>query len=595
MGESSRRRLQLIAALLGLAALFIIATLINMQVFKHQFYKEWGEDVRSKAIPINTPPRGTITDRNGHVLAGNAVAYTLQASPREIPESQVITAAIQLGEILARPSSEIEPYLRWTGDPDFFENWPQRNLNEDEEEDRAPWIRIEKYLSKEVGEQINDLQLPGISLKPIWERRYPEGELASHLLGFRAVEDETGFYGVEGFYDSFLRSTSITPEIRVDPQQRPVPWEVTNVELPEAGGSLVLTIDRTIQAIVEAELENSIEAYQAEGGTIIVMNPQTFEILASASRPTYNPAQTAGVDDPKRFVDPAIGDTYEPGSVFKPLTVAAALDSGVVTEETTFVDNGVFEVGGHEIRNALDQTYGEQTITDILIHSINTGAAWLSTQMGTDTFYSYVQAFGIGDLTEVDLEGEVVGELPLPGDYDEWYDSNLGTNSFGQGLTVTPLQMITAIATIANDGTRLKPYVVVKKIEGDGDVLVSEPQVEAQVVSPQTARTVTEMLVRTVDEGVTQAQVEGYRIAGKSGTAEIPVPGGYIEEGTIASFVGYGPIPDPEVVILVKLDRPQTSRWGGDTAARSFRRLAQQLFTILGIPPSGTGVAEANR
>jgi cell division protein FtsI/penicillin-binding protein 2 len=350
-----------------------------------------------------------------------------------------------------------------------------------------------------------------------------------------------------------------------------------------------------VQALVEQELVRSVHEYQAEGGTIIVMDPRTFEILALASLPNYDPGRYGEfyVLDPPPFDDPAVSQQYEPGSVFKVLTVAAALDLGMVTPETTYYDQGWIEVGGATIANSSDHGKQTYTVSDVLIHSLNVGAAWISTQMGPDLFYRYVLAFGIGRPTEVDLAGEATGQLWLPDDFEHWHDSNLGTNSFGQGLAVTPLQMITAVATVANDGARLRPHIVSRRITADGAVSTFRPVIEAQVISPQTARTVAEMMVRTVEEGVPDAQVAGYRVAGKTGTAQIPIPGGYDRNATIVSFVGFGPVPDPQLIILVKLDRPKTSSWASDTAVPSFQRLATRLFLVLGIPPNGMQVAEA--
>jgi cell division protein FtsI/penicillin-binding protein 2 len=326
------------------------------------------------------------------------------------------------------------------------------------------------------------------------------------------------------------------------------------------------------------------------------MDPRTFGLLAVASFPSYDPERYIDyvqMDRPP-FEDPALSKQYEPGSVFKVLIVAAAIDAGLVSPDTVYNDQGWIEVGGRVIQNATRRAYGQQTVTGLLVKSLNVGAAWLSTQMGPDVLYRYLQAFGIGRLTGVDLASEVPGQLWLPGDLEHWHDSNLGTNSFGQGLAVTPMQMIAAIATVANDGTRLRPHIAARRVSHDGTVYRYEPVTEAQVVSPATARLVTEMMVQVVDEGVPKAQVPGYRVAGKTGTAEIPIPGGYDPEGTIASFVGFGPVPNPKIVILVRLDRPQTSPWGSQTAAPSFQRLASKLFVVLGIPPQGEYLAEAH-
>jgi cell division protein FtsI/penicillin-binding protein 2 len=241
----------------------------------------------------------------------------------------------------------------------------------------------------------------------------------------------------------------------------------------------------------------------------------------------------------------------------------------------------------------MNKVYGDQTVTDILIESLNVGAAWLSTTMGRDVFYQYLQDFGIGQVTNVDLAGEVAGQLWFPQDIEHWHPSNLGTNAFGQGVAVTPLQMVAAVATVANDGARMRPHIVGRRSASDGTVSVFTPVMEKQVISSETAETLTEILVRVVEEGATEAQVDGYRVAGKTGTAQIPIPGGYDPEGTIATFIGYGPVPDPELVVLVKLDRPQSSEWASRTAAPTFSQLTARLFTVLGIPPQrGEMVAE---
>jgi cell division protein FtsI/penicillin-binding protein 2 len=570
MAEGPRRRLRLVSTLLIGLVLVIVAQLVQVQIVDHRFYKEWAREQRERPIAVANPPRGTIRDRNGHLLAGNAVMYSVEADTAYVVD--VAAAAADLGLLLHVPAAHIEQLLRG----------------------ESPWVQIASPVSKEIGEQVAALGLAGVTVRPLWVREYPESRLASHVLGFCNAEG-AGFYGVEGFHDALLQPQQVEREGPVDPASEQIPWTVAPVVLPQPGSELVLTLDRTVQALVEEELARSVQEYQAEGGTIIVMDPRTFEILALASLPSYDPGRYNdfyGVD-PLPFEDPAVSQQYEPGSVFKVLTVAAALDAGLVTPETTYHDQGWIEVGGLVVENASRRAYGDQTVADILIYSLNVGTAWLSAQMGPGVFYRYVQAFGIGRPTGVDLAGEVVGQLLLPEDYERWHDSNLGTNSFGQGLAVTPLQMIVAIATVANDGTRLRPHIVARRIAPDGALSTSQPVIEAQAVAPQTARTLMEMMVRVVEEGVPQAKVDGYRIAGKTGTAQIPIPGGYDKEGTIASFVGFGPVPDPQLIILVKLDRPKTSPWGSETAARTFRRLAARLFVILGIPPGGVRVAEA--
>lgn len=575
MAEGPRRRLQLVSVLLVGLVILLVVQLAQVQIVNHTFYKDWGEEQRKRPIVIASPPRGVIRDRNGHLLAGNVVKYSVEADTAYVVDAPGV--AMALGPLLHMPAAQIEQWLR----------------------SDALWVPIASLVSKEVGEQIIAMGLRGISVKPLWERAYPEGRLASHVLGFCNAEGR-GFYGIEGFHDGLLQPKRIEWEGPVDPASEQIPWTVAPVVLPQAGAELILTLDRTVQALVEDELARSVQEYQAVGGTIIVMDPRTFEILALASLPNYDPGRYSEfyVFDPPPFDDPAVSQQYEPGSVFKVLTMAAALDAGLVTPETTYYDPGWIEVGGAQIANSSPHANREYTMNEVLIYSLNVGAAWLSTQMGPELFYRYVLAFGIGRPTEVDLAGEAAGQLWLPDDFEHWHDSNLGTNSFGQGLAVTPLQMITAVATVANDGARLRPHIVAQRIApddiaSDGTISTFCPTVEAQVISPRTARTLAEMMARAVDEGVPHARVPGYRIAGKTGTAQIPVPGGYDRNATIVSFVGFGPVPDPQLIILVKLDRPKTSSWASDTAVPAFQRLAARLFVVLGIPPSGMQLAEA--
>ena len=576
MAEGPRRRLRLVSTLLIGLVLVIVAQLVQVQIVDHHLYAEIARGQQERSIVISEPPRGSIRDRNGDLLAGSAVMYSVEAAPPHVKDREAVGVA--LGSLLHVPAAHIERLLN----------------SRDENGQDSQWLQIASPVSKEVGEQIAALELTGITVRPLWVREYPEGTLAAHVLGF-CTGEMMGFYGIEGFYDERLQPERVEWIGPLDSANEQIPWAAVPVVLPQPGTDLVLTLDRTVQTLVEEELTRSVQKYQAEGGTIIVMDPRTFELLALASLPSYDPGRYIDFFDhaPLPFEDPAVSQQYEPGSVFKVLTVAAALDAGLVTPDTTYYDEGRIEVGGQVIVNASRQAYGEQTVAGILIESLNVGTAWLSTQLGANAFYRYLQAFGIGQLTEVDLAGEVSGQLWLPGDFEHWYDSNLGTNSFGQGLAVTPLQMIVAVATVANEGTRLRPHIVAQRIGPDGTVSTFQPVVEAQAITPHTAGVLTEMMVRVVEEGVTQARVEGYRIAGKTGTAQIPIPGGYDKEGTIVSFVGFGPVPDPELIILIKLDRPKTSSWGSETAARTFQRLAAQLFLVLGIPPDGTEVAEA--
>jgi cell division protein FtsI (penicillin-binding protein 3) len=303
-----------------------------------------------------------------------------------------------------------------------------------------------------------------------------------------------------------------------------------------------------------------------------------------AAQPNYDPNHYWNVLDTRLFVNPAISSQYEPGSVFKVLTAAVALENGLVSPDTVFYDEGQIEVGGQVVLNASRQAYGYVTLTEVLIHSLNVEMARISTLMGPEVFYRGIRAFGIDHRTGVDLAGEVVGELRVPGGW-QWHESDLATNAFGQGLAVTPLQMISAVAAIANEGVLMQPYVVAEKIYPDGRVEQAQPAPIGYAISAETAHTVAEMMAQTVEQGIQRAQVPNYRIAGKTGTAQMWTPLGYDEQKTIASFVGFAPVDDPQVIVLVRLDKPTSSEWGAQTAAPTFSRLAKRLFILLQIPP----------
>ncbi len=562
MADHARRRLGLVVVLLVALVAVLVVRLVSVQIVQGAAYRQAGLDEREHTIRLPEPPRGCIRDRNGLLLAGNRVQYAIEASPIHIPD--VGDAAERLAEILETSPEPISATLS-AG---------------------RQGVVLEREATQEQGEAVEQLRISGLSARLWWARVYPQRELTAHVLGFVSRGGE-GFYGLEGFYDGDLQPVPVEWTGETDPMVRePLPFEEGNVGIPLPGVDLELTLDLGVQAVAHEELARGLAEFGAEQGLVIVMDPRSGAILAMVSLPSYDPHRyTEYLEQDWLFVNPAVSFQYEPGSVFKIVTMAAALDSGMVTPDTTYVDNGAIEVGGVLVRNWDRQAYGVQDMRGLMAHSLNVGAAWLGVQMGPDVFYHYVRAFGFSSLSGIDLQGEASGRLRIAGDLD-WHDSDLGTNSYGQGLAVTPLQMISAVAAVANDGQLMVPYLVSRRVLPDGTVLHHQPMVRGQPISPQTAATLTEMLVYVVDEGVPLAQVPGYRLAGKTGTAQIPVPGGYDPVNTIASFVGYGPADDPQLVILVRLDRPRTSRWGSQTAAVVFSRLAARLLPLLDIPPA---------
>jgi len=554
--EKPRWRLFFLSAVVIGIVLLLIGQLVRWQVVEHERFLEVAAAEHRQAR-ILIPRRGVIVDRNGRPLAMNVVTYDVSAAPNLISDPYLV--ADRLWPLLGRPRDEL------------INLFSQDVL----------YVPLGQDVPMTVGETIMGWGFGGITVEPSPHRFYPEGSLAAHVLGLVNAAGR-GYYGVEGFYNDLVEGEEGVLHGERDPWGEIIPIGESQWQPPREGRGLVLTIDRDIQFMVEQELAAAVERYQAQGGTIIVMNPNTGAILALASYPTYNPNTFYEVEDEHLFTDPASGDHYEPGSVFKVITLAAGLDAGIITPDTPFFDSGAIEVGGQVIRNWDKRSHGNVTMSDVLILSLNTGAAHVSTSLGAERFYAYVRRFGFGLKTEVELAGEVPGSVRVPGD-PEWHESDLGTNAFGQGLAVTPLQMITAVSAIANHGLLPRPYVVAQIVDQE-QVITTRPYLR-QAVSPETAQEMTEMMVAVVERGAKLAAVPGYRIAGKTGTSQMPIPGGYDEKSTIASFVGFGPADDPQFIVLVKIVKPTTSPWGAEVAAPVFKRIAEQLFLMMGIPP----------
>lgn len=562
--QRSHRRLVVLAAVFFAFSLILVGRIIYWQVVRRQELLELAEleHYQTRVIP---PQRGAILDRTGSLLATDIFQYEIFATPRDVLDPR--WAAEQLAPLLERPPETLWALL--------------------DREDLS--VTLAKQIPLNVGEKIASRGLPGVGAIPLPQRIHPEKELACHLLGFVGAEGD-GFYGLEEYYDDILQGEPGSRGGERDPSGLQMIAGYGSYVPAQEGPTLVLTLDRTIQGLVEEDLEKAIEEYGAQGGTIIVMDPWTGAILAMASYPRYDPNRFFETSE-ELFVNPAISEVHEPGSVFKPVTIGAALDTGEVTPETTYNDTGSILVGGQVIANWDWGARGETTVSELLRYSLNVGAATMSTRLGAEKFYRYVRRFGFGEPTGVDLAGEVSGIVKTPGDA-QWHESDLGTNSFGQGISVTPLQMINAMAAIANGGLLMKPYIVQRIIREDSVVEI-EPVVRRRVISPETARQLTQILVEGVKRGVAElAYVEGYSLAAKTGTAQIPIPGGYDPTWTIASVVGWAPADDPRFIILVKIDKPQAAPWGAVVAAPVFKSLAQQLFDYLGIPPDEVRLAK---
>lgn len=550
MNDSQLRRMWAIIIGLGFASVIIVGRLIAFQVVQGAHWKELGEETQRVSV-VARPDRGIIYDSNGAVLAGNSADYQIGASPALITQAEEMATA--LAPILQKPRYEVLALLQAD----------------------TPYVMLEGRVASDVADAIRELPYRGLQIDPLPRRIYPQGDLLCHVLGYVDF-DGIGGAGLEGYYQSELAGQAASDVRSISPltPQRSV--------IAREGADLVLTIDRSVQYMVEQHLERAISTYGAQSGTIIVMNPKTGAILAMANHPCYSPYEF--YDAPEGLlVNPAVNQQYEPGSVMKVVTMAAALDSGTVTPQSTYVDSGALVVGGHVTHNWDRSAPGTVDMTTLLARSLNVGAATIATWMGPETYYTYMERFGFGRPTGIDLMSEAAGTMHLPGSA-YWAESFIATNSYGQGIAVTPLQMISSVSAIANGGRLMQPHVV-KEIHSNDRVFQHEPSVSSQPISPTTAQELNTMAVAAVSREVNSAQVEDYTVAGKTGTAEIPENGVYLSDATIGSFIGWLPADDPEMVVLVKLDRTTASPWGSMTAAPTFSELVRELVVLLNVPP----------
>ncbi|HZM22368.1 MAG TPA: penicillin-binding protein 2 [Anaerolineales bacterium] len=553
---------------LAIAAVAVIVQMVRIQSSEQaQIFLSQGDRYAGEFHMIY-PERGEIYDRHGHLLAGNRTVYEVGVSLSEMgnPEAMARILSSYLGLTFE------EVYDKLTNSPETWE-----------------YIVVQDYVGAETVtslqalmhqfDETNDQRLSGLGFKPHFQRSYPETALASNVLGF-VTRDGRGYFGIEEKYNDLLAGNPVQVWVPRDPNKA--------LEIPRVpnGTTLVLTLHRDLQASVESILDDALFEYGAENGTIIVMDPRNGEILAMAATPRMNLNDYGNYfslyDNGSQY-NRSIGMAYEPGSVLKVLTMAAALDTGTVRPDTEFIDTGSIQVGGITIQNWNRDAWGQQNMLGCLQHSLNVCLAWVSSQMGSQTFYGYMERFGLGHPTGIDLAGEAMGRLKVPGDTD-WYPVDLGTNAFGQGVSVTPLQMLMAVTAIANDGRMVTPHVLYSMVR-DGHQYNVPSQYAGSPISAETAHTLSEMLALSLEEESSQALLAGYRLAGKTGTAQIPTDFGYDAFHTNVSFVGWGPVDDPQFMIYIWLQKPSASIWSSETTAPVFSKVAEQTVIQLNIPP----------
>lgn len=547
--------------LLTLIAVFLFLALI-LRLFWVQIV--WGGELRREAEQIQTrtvtlqPQRGNIYDRNHHLLVTSVPCYTVYANPVLIKDPAAV-------------AGKIAPLLKIKAGDLIKELGDRKNFC---------WLKY--HVSYSTGEKIRRMNLTGIGLVNSSQRAYPQGDLAAALLGFTG-NDNQGLVGVEKSYNRQLTGTPGKMTFQIDATgQKLLPGSriITPVK---PGEQLVLSLDETIQFYVERELQKIVSAYQPKQALILVMNPGTGGVLAMGSTPGFDPAHWQSYPSSVWEENPATFFTYEPGSVFKLFVTAAALGSGAVQPGDYFNDPGYIKIQGRTIRDAERKDFGPVTFAKGLADSLNVVFSQVVQRVGAQNLYKYIHAFGFGAPSGIDLPGDSPGVI-IP--EKNVTPLNLAEMSFGQSISVTPIQLLTAACAIANGGRLIKPHVVRAVEDASGKTVHTiQPRVKRQVISPALAREITGLMERVVQEGTGQnAAVNGYSVAGKTGTAQIPGPGGYLPGKFISSFIGFAPADNPRVAVLVIVNEPHNQYYGGTVAAPVFSDLTGKILRYWDVP-----------
>ncbi|MDO9231421.1 MAG: penicillin-binding protein 2 [bacterium] len=563
----SDSRIYILFLLISLFALSIIFRLYNLQILSLDYYRGLSEGQHSIFSNL-IPERGEIflKDKDGdYPVAVNKSTKLAFAVPREMNDSKNVAEV--LSKTLGLDEAELKEKLG--KEDDMYEVLKHR-------------------LSEEEIANLNNLKLDGVHLSDESFRYYPGGELASQVLGFVGWRGETfgGRYGVENYFDKELIGQEGKLFQNKDNAGRWIPTGKKELTSAQNGDDLVLTIDRIIQYQTEKILKSAVEKFEADRGAIIVMDPPTGKILALASYPYFDPNNYQN-EDLEKFRNIAVSDAYESGSVFKTFTLASAIDDGKISPETTYTDTGAVKEAGYTMRNSDLKAYGLQTMTQVLEKSLNTGVIYAEKLLGNANFSDYVERFGFGETTGIDLPGEGAGNIANL--KNKKADINFFTASFGQGISVTPIQLVSAYNAIANGGTLMKPQIVDRIIHSDGSFEEVAPQEVRKVISQSTANQVSQMLESVVLVGHgKRAGVPGYKVGGKTGTAQVASTEkkGYEEGKNIGSFAGFAPLDNPQFTILVRMDDPKAVEWAESSAAPTFGELMKFLLDYKNIKPT---------
>lgn len=564
----SDQRIYFLVALVFLMGFIILARLFILQIGNYSKFSAMAEE-QHKGHSELVAKRGEIYLKSGdgrYPLAVNREYMMVFLEPKLVEERDRVIS--ELSYILGMERGQIENKL---SDPeDMYEI-------------------VKKRISEDEVNRIRDLKLKGVRLMPEIYRYYPGEELASQIIGFVGSDGEKqiGRYGLEAYWEEELKGKNGSLSQERDSAGRWISISDREMVPPEDGVDLVLTIDETVQYEIEKILKATMEKHQADGGSILVQEPETGKILAMANYPNFNPNEFNKVEDMNAFLNSAISSTYESGSVFKTFTLASGIDAGVISPNTTYVDTGVISEAGYNIKNSDGKAYGEQTMTQVLEASLNTGVIFVEKLLGNARFKDYILKFGFGEKTGINLPGELAGNITNLKNLKSHIQ--FFTASYGQGLTVTPLQVLNAYSAIGNGGNLMKPQIIEKIIYSDGTEKTIEPEIIRPVIKKETSEQVKNMLESMVVNGHgKRAAVPGYRVGGKTGTAQVAKKDsvGYEDGVTIGSFAGLAPLEKPRFAVIVKIDNPKDVLWAESSAAPAFGEVMRFLLTYYNVEPS---------
>jgi len=574
--REQQKRIRFVLGFLVIFAFVIVGRLFWLQVIKHNYYlkvasvQHWARDI----IPAK---RGKIYVKdkmspNGlYSLADNQTLYLVSVSPEEMYE---LTKDDEKVDKKGETADKLSPFVGM--EPPKLKEIFDKNHT---------YIPLKHYLSFDEAEKVRKLDLAGVYVEEEQKRYYPEGTMASQLLGYVNTEGE-GNYGLEQVFNETLSGVPGISKAEVDSGKKKIAFGEKILTPAKNGGDVTLTINRDVQTEAEKVVKEAVEKFKAENGSLIVMDPDNGEIIAMANFPTYDPNNYKDVKDYGLFRNSSVSDVFEPGSIFKVITMAAGIDTKKVEPDTKYDDTGVVVLNGYKIMNSTKKAWGLVDMTFVIQESLNTGTVYVMNQIGKDVFYDYLMKFKFGQKTKIEQPTEGEGTVYKP---SQTNDHGYATMTFGQGITVTPVQMITSFAAIVNGGKLVQPHIVSEYTDLNGKKTVTDNRTLGQVISAEASAKLRAMMVNQVVKGHgKQSAVKGYKVGGKTGTAQVPDKknGGYDPSKNIGTFIGFGPADSPRFVVLAKIDSPKGLAWAESSAGPMSGKMLDFLFKYYQIPPT---------